>query len=189
MLLVSGPEPDRLLERLELDLEPEGEAVPVITPPPPIEQLPTWTRGGLPGVHLGVIDPRWSGLSTATAVLEARLYRRLREEEALSYAVVGAYDGVGGDLATANWLADCAPEHVGRVAAIVVEEASRLAEEPRPSRSSTGGAGGGCSCGTQPAPLRSSRPAARADDLLFGVDHGSFQEQDAYIDALRPMRS
>ena len=92
------------------------------TPIPPVERreiddlvLPAWAGAQMPGIALGIINPRNSASTMAMRVLTHRLEQRLRYEMGKSYEVSLAYLPLDAEVAHASFFASCLETEAGVV--------------------------------------------------------------------------
>lgn len=123
ILCMTGPPPPRLTLELR-----RGERVPAPPAQPVPGPLPRWIGQRQPHVALGVVTGHDAASSTASRILERRLYQRLRQEQAVSYSVQSGAQVIDSStvhrIVAADGLADAAP----RITNEVVRGAYELAE-------------------------------------------------------------
>ena len=123
-LWFSGPVPSGLGLHL-----PSGRRVLPVDPQTVQElELPTFVNESAPsGVALSFLHDRSAALSAGIGIAAERVEDKLRFEEGISYHVEGIYEPLTATRVHAVLVADCLPEHVGRVAAGVDSVMSDLA--------------------------------------------------------------
>jgi zinc protease len=122
ILCATGPPPGRLA--LEL---PRGQRMPAPIGVPVDGPLPRWAAQNLPLIALGVLTDHEAAAGTAHRILERRLFRRLRQELAFSYAVRTSAEVIDPQTLHRSTVADSQRETAARVTRQVVETAEDLA--------------------------------------------------------------
>ena len=122
---LSGPPPSGL----EFGLAPGRRFGPPEPAPLPQLELPAHAARGSGGVTASFVGERSTALTTAVALLEERVHRRLRLDGGLSYYVAGTYVPLTAGSAHITLGADCLDEHATVVCAGILTELERLAAE------------------------------------------------------------
>jgi len=127
LAVVGGPPP----AGLRLDL-PDGARVPPPAPTSALPQTPAYFNSQVNGVGLSAVVPRATAGNVFATLLQRRLHRALRLDDALSYNVQVGYSPRDGEMAHIVAFADGLAEAHPRLTQEFVDEIERIADEPVP---------------------------------------------------------
>ena len=122
VLCCTGPPPTRLSLCL-----PRGQKIPAPAGAPVAGPLPRWTAERVAHIGIGVLTDHGPAGGMAHRILERRLYRRLRQDLALSYSVQSASQVIDPQTQHRATIVDAREEKSIDVARHVLEVAEELA--------------------------------------------------------------
>jgi zinc protease len=130
VLWLSGPPPADL--RLPL---PDGRRYPVAAPTAvPGQVFPAHMRWEGPAATVGLIGPRTPAMNIVGGIAHRRMRQQLRFDHGLVYDVETEYQPLDADTAHVMYGAECPPERVGRVLAVLIDVLDELARNgPTPA--------------------------------------------------------
>jgi zinc protease len=111
-------------EQLPTDLRlplPSGVRRPVPAASSALPVTPAYVHGNLNGVVMDAVVPRGTAAGIYAALLERALFRDLRQDAGLSYAVNTDYTARGDDQATITAFVDALPEKNGAVVGAFID--------------------------------------------------------------------
>ncbi|MEU6038748.1 hypothetical protein ABZ801_25395 [Actinomadura sp. NPDC047616] len=125
LAVVGGPPP----AGLRLDL-PDGERMPPPEPTSALPHTPAYFNSQVNGVGLSAIVPRATAGNVFATILQRRLHKALRLDDALSYSAQVGYSPRDRDVAHIVAFADGLAESHPRLTQEFIDEIERIADEP-----------------------------------------------------------
>lgn len=180
LAIVGGPPP----AGLRLDL-PEGRRLPTPEPTSALPRTPAYFAANVDGVGLSAVVPRAAAGNVLTTILQRRLHKALRLDDALSYSAQVGYSLRDGRFAHVIAFADGLAESHPRLTQEFLDEIERIAEEPVESAELAEAVAIHRGAMDQPGAVHAWVMSACKDELLGGPQT-SYDEQVRRLDALAP---